>query len=197
MSEIKSALEIALERTKSVEADPQVVAESNFRKEGKMLISKFLENPDFDLAGSLKKYDGKNLGWVKKGMLEVLNANLILPQDQIGLKKIKTMGKAFSHLIRNRRLLDNLFSQLASFFEEYLSERDRLREALEKQYTPRLRQKEEELSQKLSQPVHIDINSDPEFAELLRKTLAQLEDKYGSALRQAKEQLVTIFQSEK
>jgi hypothetical protein len=93
--------------------------------------------------------------------------------------------------------LDNLFSQLTSFFEEYLSERERLREGLEKQYTPRLRQKEEELSQKLGQPVHIDINSDPEFAELLRKTLAQLEEKYGSALGQAKQQLQTVFQSEK
>jgi len=196
MSEIKSALEIALERTKSVEADPKVMEESKYKTQGKQLVSKFLEDNEFDLAGNLKSYDKKHLAWVKKGMLEVLNANLVLPHDQVGLTKVKNLGKAFSVLIRNRRLVDNMFNQLTGFFEEYLSERDRIEEGLRQQYMPRLRQKEEELSKKLGQPVHVDINADPEYAELLRRNLAQLQEKYGSALTQAKQQLGSVFQSE-
>jgi hypothetical protein len=196
MSRIKSALEIALERTQSVEADPEVLEVNRYRKEGKVLVSKFLEDTSFNFKESLKGYDKKTLTWVKGGMLEVLNANLVLPQDQLGLTKVKRLGEAFSALIRNRKLLDNMFSQLTGFFEEYLSEKDRVREGLEKQYEPRLRQKEEELSKKMGQPIHIDINSDPEYAEILRKSLAQLEMRYGEALTQAKDQLRSIFQGE-
>jgi hypothetical protein len=196
MSRIKSALEIALERTQSVEADPEVLEVNRYRKEGKVLVSKFLEDTSFNFKESLKGYDKKTLTWVKGGMLEVLNANLVLPQDQLGLTKVKRLGEAFSALIRNRKLLDNMFSQLTGFFEEYLSEKDRVREGLEKQYEPRLRQKEEELSKKMGQPIHIDINSDPEYAEILRKSLAQLEMRYGVALTQAKDQLRSIFQGE-
>jgi hypothetical protein len=139
MSRIKSALEIALEKTESVEADPEVLEVNRYRKEGKMLVSKFLEDTSFNLKESLKGYDKKTLTWVKGGMLEVLNANLVLPQDQLGLTKVKRLGEAFSALIRNRKLLDNMFSQLTGFFEEYLSEKDRVREGLEKQYEPRRR----------------------------------------------------------
>lgn len=196
MSRIKSALEIALEKTESVEADPEVLEVNRYRKEGKVLVSKFLEDTSFSFKESLKGYDKKTLTWVKGGMLEVLNANLVLPQDQLGLTKVKRLGEAFSALIRNRKLLDNMFSQLTGFFEEYLSEKDRVREGLEKQYEPRLRQKEEELSKKMGQPIHMDINSDPEYAEILRKSLAQLEMRYGDALTQAKDQLKSIFQDE-
>jgi hypothetical protein len=196
MSRIKSALEIALEKTESVEADPEVLEVNRYRKEGKVLVSKFLEDTSFNFKESLKGYDKKTLTWVKGGMLEVLNANLVLPQDQLGLTKVKRLGEAFSALIRNRKLLDNMFSQLTGFFEEYLSEKDRVREGLEKQYEPRRRQKEEELSKKMGQPIHIDINSDPEYAEILRKSLAQLEMRYGDALTQAKDQLKSIFQGE-
>ena len=189
-------MEIALERTQSVEADPEVVEAERYKKEGKVLVSKFLEDTSFNLKESLKVYDKKTLTWVKDGMQEVLNANLVLPRDQLSLTKVKRLGEAFSALVRNRRMLDNLFTQLTGFFEEYLSEKDRVREGLEKQYEPRRRQKEEELSKKMGQPIHIDINSDPEYAEILRKSLAQLDMRYGEALTQAKDQLKSTFQSE-
>ena len=96
-----------------------------------------------------------------------------------------------------KKMLRKMFAQLQSFFEEYIEEKDRYREAIEKQYAPRLRQKEEELSQKMGQPVHIDINSDPEFVALVRKNLAALEDKYATVLAQVKGDLQTMCGDER
>ena len=189
MSEIKSALEIALERTRDVEGDREAVEADKFRKEGKMLISKFLDDPAVDIKASLASVDAKKQKWMNEGMVQVLLANLVLPQDQLGLKKIRQVGEAFSAFIKNKKMLSKMLSQLETFFEEYIEEKERYREAVEKQYGPRLRQKEEELSQKMGQPIHIDINSDPEFTAVLRKTLAALEDKYGSVLGQVKSDL--------
>ncbi len=105
------------------------------------------------------------------------------------------MGLSACLVTPDRRLLKSIFTQLESFFEEYMGEKDRLRESLVQQYTPRLRQKEEELSKKMGGPINIDVNSDPEFVSLLRKALSQLDDRYQGVLNQAKDQLSSSFRS--
>ena len=50
MGEIKSALEIALERTASVAGDKEAVAAGEARKEGKILVSRFLDDPEASLV---------------------------------------------------------------------------------------------------------------------------------------------------
>ena len=197
MGEIKSALEIALERTKSVEGNREAVEADRYQKEGKVIVSKLLSESDFNLKDSLKGYDKKHLRWVREGMNQVLLANLVLPQDQLGLGKLKNVGEAFYSVINSKQHLSKMFSQLESFFDEYLQEKERLKEALQKQYMPRLRQKEEEMSKKLGQPVHIDINSDPEYHSLLRRGMAQLEERYGSVLSRVKKDIAAMFDSEK
>jgi hypothetical protein len=194
MGEIKSALEIALERTKSIEVNKESVEANKFQKEGKSLVSKFLDDTTVNLGEGLKKYDKKQVQWVKEGIFQVLLANLVLPQEQLVLKKAKRVGEAFFLVIRDKRLLKSIFAQLESFFEEYIGEKERLRESLVQQYTPRLRQKEEELSKKMGGPINIDVNSDPEFVSLLRKALSQLDDRYQAVLNQVKDQLSSIFQ---
>ncbi len=195
MGEIKSALEIALERTKSFEVNKDSVEANKFQKDGKSLVSKFLDDTTVNLEESLKKYDKKQTQWVKEGMFQVLLANLMLPQDQLVLTKVRRIGEAFFLVTPDRRLLKSTFSQLESFFEEYMGEKDRLRESLVQQYAPRLKQKEEELSKRMGGPVNVDVNSDPEFVSLLRKALSQLDDRYQGVLNQAKDQLSSSFRS--
>ena len=129
--------------------------------------------------------------------MQVLLTNLQLPQDQAGMTKLKRLSKAFSYVIMNTQLLRKMFSQLENFFEEYLGEKDRIKNLMEQQYGPRLKQKEDELSKKMGHPVQIDINSDPEFLSLSRKQAALLEDKYGTVLIQVKEDLQKMFQFKK
>ena len=176
MGEIKSAWEIALERTKSVEGDKEAVEANKFKKEGSLLVSKFLDNQDVNLKDTIKGYDKKRLIWAREGMLKALLANLILPQDQTGSKKLRRLSEAFPFVIENPKLLSSMFSQLESFFEEYLTEKESLRERLVQQFTPRLRQKEEELSKKMGMDVHVDVNNDPEFANNLRRLMVQLDE---------------------
>jgi hypothetical protein len=193
MSEIKSALEIALERTKSVEVDPQSLEVEKYKKEGKVLVSKFLNEPDFNLKEKLKAFEKKQLLWAQQGMLDVLKANIVLPQDKGPSRQLKRIAEALSLVSGKSSLLSRLFSQLEGFFDEYLREKERLREALEQHYAPKLKQKEEELSQQLGQPVKIDINADPEFGALLRKNIGALDEKYGTVLSQAKKDLTNML----
>ena len=188
MAEIKSALEIALERTASVEVDKEALEADRARREGMTMVSKFLDDPKTDLKEMLKSKTGKEKEWAREGMVQVLLANLVLPQDQLAIKKLKSIGGAFMDLKSDRRI-SQMFDQLSSFFTEYVEEKDRLQELVTQQHGPRLQQKEQELAQRMGQNVRIDHMTDPEFVAALRKAQAQLDDRYIEVLDKVKGEL--------
>jgi hypothetical protein len=74
-----------------------------------------------------------------------------------------------------------------------MDERKRLLEAVERQYAPKLRKKEEDLSRQLGRPVKVNPAADPEFQGLMRQYFSQLDAKYEEVLAGAKEEIKTAF----
>ncbi len=189
MGEIKSAFEIAMENVKDVVGDKEALEATKFKTEGKKIISKFLDDSVENIKEELKKYSGKELKWVREGMLEALLSNLILPVDEYRLSQNRKIGEALFSVVDNTSNLGKIMGELEHFFREYMEERKRLTEAIEQQFAPRLRQKEEELSKQLGSPVKIDPASDPEYTAFLRQHLGQLEERYSSVLNRVKDEI--------
>jgi hypothetical protein len=189
MGIIKSALEIALERTQGVEADKEALEASRFVIEGKKAVSRFLAEDGVDLKALLAGYQGKEAGWVREGVFQALSANVRLPFDEMALLGAKKAGKGFAALASDPKKLARLSTQMEQFLEDYLAERRRLVEAVEKKYAPVLRQKEEEMSRQMGQRVRIDPAMDPQFQKLLRDNMALLEERYTEVLEQVRQEL--------
>ena len=193
MGTIKSAYEIAMENSKEIQADKGLVENNRLRDEGKKLASRVLDDPAFDLKPALKAYDAAQGKLVREGLMQSLLANLVLPIDEFGMKDTKRLGDAISATVSDTKKVGMIFSQLDGFFKEYVGERKRLAEAIEKQYAPKLRKKEEELSRQMGRQVKINPAQDPEFQSMVRQYLSQLDVKYGAVLDGAKEEIRTIF----
>jgi hypothetical protein len=193
MGVIKSAFEIAMENSKDIEANKELLEQNRLRDEGKKLVSKLLDDPSVDVKAALKAYDAEQVKLVKEGLLQSLLANLVLPADDFAVKDVKHLGEAVAAIVTDTRKVGMIFSQLDTFFKEYVDERHRLLDAVERQYGPKLKKKEEEVSRQLGRPVKINPASDPEFQSLVRQYLSQLDAKYGEALDGAKEEIRTIF----
>ncbi len=193
MGVIKSAYEIAMENSKDIEANKELVETTRLRDEGKKLVSKVLEDPTFDVKAALKAFEGPSLKAVKEGLLQSLLANLVLPSDELATKSPKRIGDAISAIVSDARKVSMIFSQLDGFFKEYLGERKRLAEAIDRQYAPRLKKKEEEMSRQMGRQVKINPASDPEYQAMTRQYLSQLDAKYGEVLDGAKEEIRTVF----
>jgi hypothetical protein len=193
MGTIKSALEIAMENSKGIPADKGLVENNRLRDEGKRLASKVLDDPAFDLKPALKAYDAAQGKLIREGLMQSLLANLVLPVDEFSMKDTKRLGDAISAAVSDPRKVGMIFSQLDGFFKEYVGERKRLVETIEKQYGPKLRKKEEELSRQMGRPVKVNPAQDPEFQSMVRQYLSQLDVKYGEVLDGAKEEIRTIF----
>jgi hypothetical protein len=189
MAIIKSALEIALERTKGVEADKEALAASKFITEGKKAVSRYLSEENVDLKQVLAGYGGKEAAWVKEGIFQALSANLKLPYDELALVGTRKAGKGFTALVADQKKLGRLLAQMEQFLADYLQERNRLVGAVEKKYAPILKQKEEEMSRQMGTRVRIDPAMDPQFQKLLRDNLALLEERYGEVLEQVRQEL--------
>ena len=190
---IKSSLEIALERTKDVQADPENLLASGFITAGKKLVPQFLNDPEFSLARKVREHNGKERNWVSEGVFEALSSNLALPSDEYGLKRNRRAMQGFSAILRDQRRLRIMSQQLEQFFTEYFQERQQLKQNVDRQYAPRLQQKEEELARRTGSRVRIDPATDPEYVQLLRQQMALLEDRYGNVLQQVKQELSSMF----
>ncbi len=194
---IKSALEIALERTKGIEVDKKSLAAHDKTEEGKRLTGKFLAGDlsAQDLSNALSTAKGEEAAWLREGIFSILSANLTLPQDDSYGDRLERVREGLVSVTGQKKQVNYLFEQVGQFFEQYLENQEQLIQSLEKQFAPRLRQREQEMERQFGQRVSLNPAQDPEFAKLLKQHLGKLEAQYSEALKQAKEQLRALFSS--
>ena len=125
-------------------------------------------------------------------MRDALLSNLTLPADEFALKRSRRAGEGFSALSDNERKLRMLLNQLDQFFQEYLGERNRMQEEVDRAYEPRRQQKEAELAKKTGQRVQINPQTDPEYVAMIRQQLTMVDDRYGQVLQGVRDELIAM-----
>ena len=194
MGEIKSALELALEKTKDVKSDPKTVEAHEHRNAGKRLATRLQEESEFDLKKELKQYSGERRGWVEEGFFQVVLAAISLPTSEEELERLATLHDGLTAVLGKGKDLDYLFQQVHGLFKQYLDNRQQLIEQIRNQYAQRMRQREQELSRQYGSQVQMDPASDPEFSKALQDNLGRLQEQYQGVLEQVREELTRMFE---
>ena len=190
MGKIKSAWEIALEKTEGITIDKEKMKyQSDVEKARKAAGSYMLADKADDEAfiNNLKDIDPKA---VKEGLLMTADANISLPESEEGneerFRRIKTIIAIASDNNSNALALTD---ELIGFLNQYPLHRKDLVEKMKAQYKPILDEKSEKLSKQYGQEVHLSYESDKEFMEAASKNLERLENQYQQTVRNAKAQL--------
>lgn len=195
MAHIKSALEIALERTESVKSDKAGVEQYELRREGKKIAGAFLEAPEENsIDAALKRYSKDKIGAVRRGVLDILVAQISLPSGRDELVRLDNVGKGLRSVVADKKFA-LLFQQLAQALDRYLSELDQYDKAIRQQFAPKLRQKEEEIARRTGRRIQIDPMQDPEFVQFYNQNMGALKERYQNAVDQVREQAVVLFDS--
>ena len=192
MGRIKSALEIALERTESIKTDKASVGQFEARQDGKRMANAFLAEPSSSLEAELKKHPKDRQESIKQGIFDVLLPEIALPNDKEDLPRIDAAGKGLTALIKDGRFA-TLLKQLAQLMAQYLDESAQVEQAVRQQYAPKLRQKAEELSRRLGQEVRIDPFQDPEFVMFYNQNINALKANYQAPVDQVKEEATRLW----
>ena len=98
-------------------------------------------------------------------------------------------------LILNESRFNNMAKQLSQALRQYMNEAAQYEEAIKRQYGPRLRQKEEELSRRLGRQVQLDPFQDPEFLSFFNQNMNALKEKYQGAINQVREAAIAHFKA--
>jgi hypothetical protein len=193
MGVIKTALEIALERTENVKSDKSSIDQFEAKQRGKKLANAFLAG-EADLADEIKKTQAAHRESLKQGIFDVLISQVTLPADSDDEKRVELVGKGLQAVINNNRF-SAMFKQLTQLFSQYLEEVSHYDKAIRQQYAPKLRQKEEELSRRLGREVRIDPFQDPEFVAFYNQHMNALKGNYDVLIEETKEEAVRLFNS--
>ena len=191
MGVIKTALEIALEKTDEIKSDKSSIDQFEAKQKGKKLANSFLEG-DVDLAGELKKTPESQKNSLKQGVFDVLLSQIVLPDRKKNENRIELIGKGLDIIINNKQFTA-LYQQMEKVFVQYLQEAAQYEQLIRQQYAPKLRQKEEELSRRLGREVHIDPFQDPEFIAFYNQHMNTLKGNYEGVITQVKEEILHLF----
>lgn len=190
MGKIKSAWEIALEKTEGITIDKEKMKyQSDVEKARRAAGSYMLADKADDEAfiNNLKDIDPKA---VKEGLLMTADANISLPESEEGneerFRRIKTIIAIASDNNSNALALTD---ELIGFLNQYPLHRKDLVEKMKAQYKPILDEKSEKLSKQYGQDIHLTYENDKEFMEAASKNLERLENQYQQTVRNAKAQL--------
>lgn len=192
MGKIRSAWEIALERTDNIEIDAEKIRHKETidkirRAAGAFLIA---DNKDEEsLRNSLKDFNGQD---IKEALKSSVINGLSLPQEEVKDDRYDRLQCLLDTALNDENA-DALFSQIVAFLKQYPLHKKQLIDQLKAQAEPMLREKEEKIKNQYGEDVHLSLENDKEFLNILDQNLKRLDDQYNQTLDGAKAQLETLF----
>lgn len=191
MGEIRSALEIALEKTRDVQSDKEGLVRREMEEKGKRLFSRLREEPELDVHREIDQVERKHRQTVRKGFFDVALANLSLPQTAEDIAAYDQIATALQKIVKDRRTVSQLFDQLKEYMQRYLDDRQRLIETLRERFSQAMQAQEDTGGR--SSGRRPDPASHPEFANALNQNLQQLQQQYSGVLDQVRLELERLF----
>jgi len=182
MGEIRSALDIALEKTAGIQGDKASGDNRILKNAGKKAASEFYGTGDTGiLQGALEGKSEAETRLITEGAVSILLAGLHLPANGEELAKVARTGAGLDAVMPGTGMTE-LFMQAGQILKQYLAEQERMQKALEQQFLPRLRAKQQEMEKRYGQAFPLDPAHDPEYQNALTKNHRMLEQKYGTVI---------------
>ena len=195
MGDIKSALEIAMEKIEKLgEATDEERLKWRYVPEGERLAARYLKQ-DCNLVVELSQYEEKVRRYIIEGAGNILIRNINLPKDDLAKRNNKRAMDGLKNLKSNKVAVENVHSKMRRIFSHYTEQGERQRkqayESLKAEFEVKMQQA---VQQQLgsSMRVRIDAEKQPQFQEEWRKIQTQLDSQYLKLLDEYKQELSGI-----
>ena len=195
MDEMKSAFERAMERAESLgKASEEDLRKWKYLPEGEKLAAKYLKD-ECDLVVEIGKYDDNVRQHVVEGAQGILVNNIDLPRNELAKRTSKKAMEAIKELKRDKVSVENVYTKLRRIFNHYEQEGEQQRrqayEAVKKDVEAKMQQA---IQQQLGAAgsMKINVETQPQFQQEWRRTLAQLESQYLKLLDECKQEISNV-----
>jgi len=195
MGDIKSALEIAMEKVEKLgKATDEERLKWKYVPEGEKLAARYLKQ-DCNLVVELGQYQENVRKYIIAGAEDILIRNINLPQDDLAKRKNRQVMDGLKNLKSDKVGVENVYSKLRRIFEHYKEQGEQQRkqayEALKTEFEAKV---QEAVQQQLGSftGIRVDVERQPQFQEEWRRIQAQLDSQYVMLLDEYKRELRAI-----
>ena len=195
MGDIKSALEIAMEKVEKLgKATDEERLRWKYIPEGERLAARYLRQ-DCNLVVELDQYEEKVKRYIIEGAADILVRTINLPRDDLARRNNRRAMDGIKILNSDKASVENVYSKIRSIFNHYAEQGEQQRkqayESLKTEFEAKMRQL---IQQQLGSVVGIkvDVERQPQFREEWRKLQTQLDSQYLKLLDDCKQELLSI-----
>ncbi len=190
MSKIKSAWEIALEKTENISIDKEKLQRQENVRRAMALAGGYL-NYDEEMTAEKISQDWqaiKDLDGAREGLKKTVLQNLTLPNE-------KVLGDRYERLTTLLGLLTDssaamsLMGQIVGLCKQYPDHQKQLMDQLKAHFEPMLQEKAAKLRAQYGQDVPVSLENDQEFLKVAQQQLDALAKQYNQSLDEAKSRL--------
>jgi hypothetical protein len=195
MGDIKSAIEIAMEKAEKIgKATDEERLKWEYVPEGERLAARYLKQ-DCNLVAELSQYEEKIKKYVIQGVADILIRNINLPKNNLVKKTNKKAMDGLKIVKSDKASVENVYSKIRRIFEHYVGQGEQQKkqayESLKAEFEARIKQAiQKQLGSFMG--IRIDVESQPQFQEEWRKLLIQLDSQYVMLLDEYKQELSAI-----
>jgi hypothetical protein len=192
MAEIKSALELALEKAERFgKASPQEMQEVKWQDQARHLAAEFLREK-IELEPELQKLPPEAQPALAKYIKEVLLRNITLPREGLVDDANKRAQAGMLQVARDKKTTQRVLQEIAQIYASYEQVRQNALQQYKAQFNAQLDNARKSLEAKMQRPLNIDVEHTPQFQEQWRAFEAQLNQQFEPLLEKHKAMLLTL-----
>ncbi|MBR4426954.1 MAG: hypothetical protein IKS77_04570 [Spirochaetales bacterium] len=183
MARIKSAWEIALEKTQDIVVDEAKLRTDGLLKEGMALAGGYLNNMDQVLdvvASKFASYKGEDASLVRQGMVSTILSNISLPSDDLYQMRFDRTCDLVNVVSGGDAQAMGLMNQIGDFLKQYIDAKAAFVDRMKAQIQQAMESNPE------------GVNS-AQYSQLISQNLKKMEEQYGAALENTKETLKQLL----
>lgn len=193
MAEIKSTMEMVLERAAKMAAEAAPVVENeDLIRTGMRLAAGFLNDKTTDLAGTLSDQPGPDQMEIRMGMAQTLLRNIVLPRDEQLQESGKKALKGILALGGNGGDIKSICQELEQILEQYGQHKEQTTQQLEDAIRAQMEQ-QQQVAGNQDMQAGTNPKMHPQYQEELSKMLTSLNNQYNDAMNQRKEMILQRF----
>jgi len=192
LAEIKSALELALEKAERYgRATKEELTREQYRDQGRQLAVNYLKD-GADLDAALANLPAAAQPEARMAVKEVLLRNIILPRDGEVDPRMAQALEGLLLVAQNQKAMARQKAELEQILQNFLQVRNNAYQQLTARFGAGIGQMQRAMEAQMRQKVKLEVEHLPQFQEEWRRFQGQLLDQFEPMLEHCKAQMLSL-----
>ncbi len=193
MAEIKSALELALEKAEQYgRASKEDLLQDKYKEQGRQWAVQFLKDEELDLEKELAALPPEAQPLARVAMKEIFLRNVTLPKDEIADLRLEKALEGVMEVATDKKAMGRMIKEIDQIMQQYLTARNTALQQMKTSFTQTLGNYTRALEAQLQTKVRLEVEQLPEFQQEWRKFEGNLTAQFEPLLEDRKQQMLRL-----